>query len=127
MAEPVTHVFGSDRSPGAIASSKANAERAGLTALCSFEKKTVSEVTPPPGAPGLVITNPPFGARLGEAPELKALYAAFGQRMREQFTGWRIGFITSEPGLAKATGLKLEAGAPIPHGGLKIWLYQSQL
>lgn len=120
-------VFGSDRSSGAIKASLANAERAGLSQACTFTEKTVSTIEPPEGPPGLVITNPPYGARLGESEELKKLYAALGQALRERFPGWRFGFITSEEKLAKATGLTFEAGPPIPHGGLKIRLYQGQI
>ena len=46
--------------------------------------------------------------------------------MREQFSGWRVGMITDKPALAQATGLPFKGpSAPIPHGGLKVRLYQT--
>lgn len=118
--------FGSDRDAGAIAASKANAARAGVSHLAQFDKKTVSEITPPPGPPGLVICNPPYGTRIGEEKKLHALYAALGASLRESFIGWRVGLITSNERLARATGLPFgKPSAPILHGGLRIRLFQT--
>lgn len=118
--------FGSDRDSGAISASQANATRAGISRLTHFTRKTVSEITPPPGPPGLVICNPPYGARIGEEKKLHALYAAFGASLRERFAGWRAGLITGNDRLARATGLPFgNPSAPILHGGLRIRLYRT--
>lgn len=118
---------GSDRATGAISASQANAERAGLTDLTSFHQSTLREVTPLDGPKGLVIVNPPYGSRLGEKQELTALYKAFGEVMRERFAGWRVGLLTSHDDLAKATGLTWQRPGPwIPHGGLKVRLWQTE-
>lgn len=114
---------GSDRDAGAIRMSAANATRAGVADLCSWQTRALSEMTPPDGPPGLVITNPPYGARIGNRKLLFGLYAALGSRLSEAFAGWRVGIVTADAGLAKATGLSLTAGPPVPHGGLKVRLY----
>ena len=86
----------------------------------------MSDLIAPPGPPGLVIVNPPFGARIGDKKSLAALYRAFGQTMMSRFTGWRVGMTTSEPSLAKASGLPfLPTSAPVPHGGLRVTLYRT--
>jgi putative N6-adenine-specific DNA methylase len=121
-----TRFFGSDRDAGAIAASKANAERTGVSHLTHFEKKTVSEITPPTEPPGLVICNPPYGTRIGEEKKLHALYSALGTSLRERFKGWRVGVITSNERLARATSLPFgNPSAPILHGGLRIRLFQT--
>ncbi|PWJ19108.1 THUMP domain-containing class I SAM-dependent RNA methyltransferase [Jannaschia seohaensis] len=117
--------YGSDRDAGAFAAARANAERAGVAELCHFEKRTVSEIAPPPGGPGLVIANPPYGTRIGDRKPLYGLYGALGTALRERFSGWRLGLVTSEPSLARATGLDLDESAPIAHGGLRVRLYRS--
>ena len=118
--------LGSDRDAGAITASQANAARAGVSHLTHFEKKTVSEITPPPGPPGLVVCNPPYGTRIGEEKKLQALYAALGTSLRERFKGWRVGVITSNERLARAAGLPFgKPSAPILHGGLRISLFQT--
>jgi len=78
---------------------------------------------PPDGPPGLVMVNPPYGARIGNKKLLYALYGSLGETLRQRFDGWRVGLVTSEPGLARATGLALKKGPPVPLGPLKISLY----
>ncbi|HRY07979.1 MAG TPA: class I SAM-dependent RNA methyltransferase [Hyphomicrobiaceae bacterium] len=123
---PAFKLYGSDRDAGAITMSRANAQRAGVTHLTQFNQLTISELAAPEGAPGLVIVNPPYGARLGESSHLKPLYNAMGRTLFERFSGWRVGLITTDPALAKATGLPFKpAGAPVSHGGLRVRLYQT--
>jgi putative N6-adenine-specific DNA methylase len=97
--------------------------------LCAFRRAGVSEAAPPEGVtPGLVIVNPPYGARIGDRKLLFALYGAFGRVMRERFGGWRVGLITSDGGLARATGLPfLPTGDSVAHGGLRIALYRTDV
>lgn len=117
---------GSDRDQGAIQMSRANAERAGVGDVTDFICAPISDATPPEGPPGLVIVNPPYGTRIGKKAPLHGLYAAFGERMKTAFAGWRIALITSEPGLARATGLDWQTPGPIvDHGGTKVRLYQT--
>lgn len=124
VVAPGVRFYGSDRDAGAIAMAKANAERAGVAGLTEFRQLPVSELVAPEGPPGLVIVNPPYGERIGEKQRLPALYRALGQTLIARFGGWRVGLVTSEASLAKATGLPFAApSAPIPHGGLRVRLY----
>lgn len=123
---PAAPCLGSDRDAGAVAMSRANAERAGVADIAQFRQAAISDAAPPPGPPGLVIVNPPYGGRLGEAGQLVPLYRALGQTLLRRFSGWRVGLVTGEPGLARATGLPLQpAGPPVPHGGLRVTLHRS--
>ena len=116
--------FGSDRDAGAVRMASANVTRAGVAPLCQITQCAVSDVTRPAGPPGLVMVNPPYGARIGKKNQLFALYGALGTKLAADFQGWRVGIVTSEPDLARATKLPLKAkGKPVPHGGLKIRLY----
>jgi len=82
---------------------------------------------PPEGPPGLVIVNPPYGTRIGDKKPLFALYGALGQTLKSRFTGWRLGLITTDTSLAKATGLAFaKPGPPINHGGLKVLLFKTE-
>ncbi|WP_426954081.1 THUMP domain-containing class I SAM-dependent RNA methyltransferase [Muricoccus radiodurans] len=123
---PVARCHGRDRDAGAIAMSRANAERAGVADFTAFEQGSISEARPPEGAPGLVIVNPPYGTRIGDPTALLALYRALGGTLLRHFPGWRVGIVTSEPRLAHATGLPfLPTTAPIPHGGLRVSLFRT--
>ena len=115
---------GSDRDAGAIEMSRTNAARAGVADLTEFKQHTVSDLLRPAGPSGLVIANPPFGDRIGDKTRLQALYRAMGQTLLAKFSGWRVGLITNEGGLARATGLPFKPpGAPVANGGLRITLY----
>ena len=123
---PVDVAFlGSDRDDGAIRGATANAERAGLSDICQFRRAAVSDAAPPEGPPGLVMVNPPYGARIGNRRALFAVYGALGQVLSQKFRGWRVGLVTSDDGLAKATGLSLTQGPAVAHGGLKVKLWQA--
>jgi putative N6-adenine-specific DNA methylase len=126
MRVPDFRCHGSDRDAGAIAMSRANAVRAGVSDFVEFRQATVSEIRPPEGPPGLVIINPPYGSRLGEAEALLPLHRALGQVLLARFRGWRVGLVTSQPRLARATALPfLPTGAPVPHGGLRVTLFRT--
>jgi len=117
---------GSDRDAGAVRMSTANAERAGVAALTVFKQQTISDLTVPEGPPGLVIANPPYGARIGDKRQLQALYRSLGQVLLKNFAGWRIGVITNEAGLAQATGLPFAPpSGPVSHGGIRVMLFQT--
>ncbi len=123
---PALQFYGSDRDAGAIRMSTQNAERAGVAGWTRFACHSVSDMQRPEGAPGIVIVNPPYGARIGNKGPLFALHAAMGEALRSRFQGWRVGIVTSEGGQAKATGLPLLPPGPIvAHGGLKIRLWQT--
>ena len=118
---------GFDRDQGAIRMSLSNAERAGVSHLTGFTCRPIAEAIPPEGPPGLVIVNPPYGGRIGNPKALFGLYAALGTRLRAVFPGWRVGLVTSEAGLAKATGLDWrDPGPVVDHGGTKVRLWQTR-
>ncbi|WP_135504302.1 THUMP domain-containing class I SAM-dependent RNA methyltransferase [Roseovarius aestuariivivens] len=118
--------YGSDRDAGAIQGAISNAERAGVAKICNFSQFAISDLQRPEGPPGLVMVNPPYGSRIGNKKLLFGLYGALGKTLHARFSGWRVGLVTSEAGLARATGLPFAPpGPPIPHGGLKIRLWQT--
>ncbi|SMR70927.1 putative N6-adenine-specific DNA methylase [Aliiroseovarius halocynthiae] len=118
--------FGSDRNAGAIANSQKNAESAGVAGICQFTEASISDIVRPDTDPGLIIVNPPYGARIGNKKLLFALYGTMGKVFQDRFKGWRVAIITSDGGLAKATGLPFQQpGPPVDHGGTKVKLYQT--
>lgn len=119
-------IYGSDRDAGAVRMSGENAERAGVGDAVRFARHAISDLQPNSTSPGLVLTNPPYGGRIGNPTALKNLYATLGQVLRERFGGWRVGMVTSDRTLAHATGLPFKRpGPPVPHGGLRVQLYRT--
>lgn len=126
QSPPSVRFHGSDRDAGAVAMSRSNAERAGVAAWTEFRQHAISDLVPPEGPPGLVIVNPPYGGRIGDKKPLFALYGALGQTLLARFSGWRVGVVTNDPSLAKATALPFaDPTAPVSHGGIRVSLYRT--
>lgn len=118
--------YGFDRDGGAPSMARANAARAGVGEFCLFEKQVISDLQPPEGPAGLVIANPPYGARIGDVKKLLPLYQAFGEAMRSRFSGWRVGLVTNNDKLAAATGLPFGKNPlGFSHGGIRVKLYRT--
>ncbi|NGP18175.1 THUMP domain-containing class I SAM-dependent RNA methyltransferase [Devosia aurantiaca] len=125
---PFLLFYGSDRDPGAIRIAAENAARSGVTGWTRFEQKSLEELTPPDGPPGLVILNPPYGSRIGAKGPLIATHRTLGAVLKNRFGGWRVGIITADRQLAEATGLRFEPMLPpVLHGGIRVALYRAQL
>src|SRR6056297_1729606 len=117
---------GFDRDAGAVRMAADNAARAGVAGCTAFACQPVSALTRPEGPPGIVIVNPPYGARIGNRKLLFGLYGSLGETLRREMRGWRVGLVTSDGGLARATGLPfLPPGPPVAHGGLKVTLWRT--
>jgi putative N6-adenine-specific DNA methylase len=112
-------ILGSDRDAGAVAASRANAERAGTATDVDFSERALSAIEPPAG-PGLVATNPPYGVRVGDSGELRNLYAQLGHVLRQRCARWRVAMFSPEDRLAKQTGLKLREVLRSTNGGIKV-------
>ncbi len=126
QAETGIHFYGSDRDSGAIKMSIENAKRAGVDKLTEFNEQTISDMRPPTSTPGLVIVNPPYGGRIGDKHKLIPLYRTLGKVLRDRFSGWRVGIITTDKSLAESTGLSfLPTNAPVQHGGLRVNLFNT--
>lgn len=119
---------GSDRDAGAIRMAEENATRSGVEKITRFEQKSIEELEPPAGPPGLVTLNPPYGTRIGDKAPLVSLHRTLGKVLKTRFAGWRVGIITADKSLAQATGLKFEpALPPVLHGGIRVALYRAWL
>lgn len=124
---PASRFYGSDRDAGAVEMSRANAARAGVSEFTEFRQHAISDLAAPQGQPGLVIVNPPYGGRIGDTKQLSSLYHALGRTLLDRFSGWRVGVITNEPALAKATGLPFgPPSAPVLHGGIRVAVFQTK-
>lgn len=112
--------FGSDADPRMIQTAKRNAQAAGVAGFLALEKRDVAHAAPPPGvASGLVVTNPPYGERLGERNEMPALYHALGEALRTRFTGWRAAVLAGDAELGRALALRPEKKYALYNGALE--------
>jgi len=102
-------IRGYDASPAVVDKARANIARVGLDDQVRVICKPLAALKQPTHRvlqPGLVISNPPYGERLGELESLKGLYRQWGERMLAEFPGWQAALLTPEKELGMATGLR---------------------
>lgn len=120
-AEAPAPIVGTDRDHGAIEAAAANAARAGVAGDIAFEVLPMSAPRGQ-GSSGLVATNPPYGVRVGETRELRDLYAAFGNLLRDKLPGWRAAMLAADQGLVAQTGLHAREILRTRNGGIPVQL-----
>jgi 23S rRNA (guanine2445-N2)-methyltransferase / 23S rRNA (guanine2069-N7)-methyltransferase len=120
--------FGSDADPRMVQTAKRNAQEAGVSGFLTLDKHDVTHVAPPPGfRRGLVITNPPYGERLGERNEMPRLYRAIGEALRERFAGWRAAVLAGDAELGRTIPLRAEKKYALYNGALETVLLVFEL
>jgi putative N6-adenine-specific DNA methylase len=112
-------IVGSDRDDGAIAAAHSNAERAGVSDAVEFVRATISDMAPHDGE-GWLITNPPYGARIGDRTALRDLYAVLGRMIRERRPHWHFGMLSADRMLEQQMGLPLVEVLRTNNGGIPV-------
>ncbi len=125
IPKPCARILGSDVSPGAVAAARKNCEASGMTAWVRLEVKDIADVQA--AGPGVLLCNPPYGERLGEAEALRPLYARMGEVFRERFRGFRAFVLAGNPRLARHIGLKPAARTPLFNGPIECQLLRFDL
>jgi putative N6-adenine-specific DNA methylase len=113
-------IVGSDRDAGAIAGAQANAERAGVAADVELAVRALSAAEFPAGRRGWVVTNPPYGVRVGEPDQVRDLWAALGRVLRTRVPGWRVALLSPEPALERQLRMPLVPVAHTSNGGIPV-------
>lgn len=118
-------LIGYDQDAKAILAAQQNARVAGIAPAVRFEMKALEQNSLPAGLkPGLVVTNPPYGERLGNAAELGPLYKTLGDWLKSQCLHWRAGVITDDTDLGKQIGLRAGKINAFFNGALECKLLQ---
>lgn len=113
-------IFAFDADPRAVSISLANVKRAGLQDVVTVARGELSSLVAPHGVPdGLVATNPPYGERMEARAALPALYALLGQRMRSEFSQWRLAVISPDPAIDRGLALVPESVHPLMNGRIE--------
>jgi 23S rRNA (guanine2445-N2)-methyltransferase / 23S rRNA (guanine2069-N7)-methyltransferase len=98
-------IFGADIDADAVRMAIANGERAGVAEWLHLEKRALGDAQVPRTDSGLVVTNPPYGERIGAESGLPELYAELGRTLRDKFKGWQAAILTGNPTLARNLGI----------------------
>ena len=114
-------IIASDRDAGAVLAARANAERAGVTADIEIDERALSAVEFPP-APGWIVTNPPYGMRVGESAPLRNLYATLGKILANQASGYSLALLSADKKLEAQLRLELREAFRTTNGGIPVHL-----
>jgi putative N6-adenine-specific DNA methylase len=117
-------IIAADRDAGAIASVIGNAGRAGVVADLQVVQQPVSALDLPPGR-GHLVTNPPYGVRVGEPETLREVYAMLGRVARTRGPEWAVALLSADRQLERETGLPLEEVFRTTNGGIPVRLVRS--
>jgi len=111
-------VRASDRDAGAVQAALENAERAEVAADVDVSQRAISDVEPV-GSRGWIVTNPPYGVRVGDA-SVRNLYAQFGKVLRHNFTGWNVGMLSADAALDRQVGVPFTTSFRTSNGGIPV-------
>ncbi len=120
-------ILGSDRDAGAIVAAEANAVRAGVSGDVSFRRCALSGIEPPADVAGWIVTNPPYGVRVGESLQLRNLFAQLGNVTRRRCAGWRLALLSGDRVLEGQIGLPLSPVWASRNGGLPVRLVEGTI
>jgi putative N6-adenine-specific DNA methylase len=122
-------ILGSDRDAGAVQAATRNAERAGVSENVRFSTEAVSgsiaAIDESVRQSGWILTNPPYGVRVGESDDLRNLYAKLGSSLNSK-PGWRLGVLTSDSALVRQTRLSLRPRFSTSNGGIPVSYFVSE-
>ena len=113
-------IAGSDRDTGAVESAGGNAERAGVAADVAFGVHALSALRLPDAERGWIVTNPPYGVRVGEGGRVRDLWAQLGNVLRRQAPGWRVTLLSPDPALERQLQIPMHVVARTTNGGIPV-------
>ncbi len=123
LAENEVTFVGADIDARVLENATANSKNVGLEELIQYKVGAVEKMVPPTDAPGLLITNPPYGERLGDSSTLMFMYRTIGDQLKLQFRGWKASIFSGNPDLCQVIGLKPDKVYKLNNGPLESKLF----
>jgi putative N6-adenine-specific DNA methylase len=119
-------IHASDRDAGAIEAARGNAERAGVLPDLQLAARPLSGIERPPGV-GWLVSNPPYGVRVGESEALRNLYAALGRVARGKLPGWTVVLLSAERSLESQVKVRFTESLRTRNGGIPVRVVVGQV
>ncbi|MDA0147526.1 bifunctional 23S rRNA (guanine(2069)-N(7))-methyltransferase RlmK/23S rRNA (guanine(2445)-N(2))-methyltransferase RlmL [Vibrio sp. LaRot3] len=114
-----TKFYGFDNDERVLKVARENARRAGVESLIHFELGDAATLKRPEGFEnGVIVSNPPYGERLGTHPGLIALYTAFGAQLKNEFGGCQASIFSSSDELLSCLRMRADKQYKMNNGAL---------
>jgi putative N6-adenine-specific DNA methylase len=110
---------GTDADAAAIEGARANAAAAGLADRIELEVANLSAFEPRRGWNAWIVTNPPYGERIGRGTDLGPLYAELGSILKDRCAGYHVSVLSGNPALPAAIGIPTERRRAVRNGPLE--------
>jgi putative N6-adenine-specific DNA methylase len=124
-AEPMD-IRGYDIDDSAVRATLRNLQEAGFGGVVTVDRSDLLD-TEPLTDHGIMITNPPYGERIGEADELAGFYPQLGSALKKNWAGWNCFFFTADLRLPKLVGLRPSRKTPLFNGPLECRLFEIRM
>lgn len=119
-------IFARDRYGDELKKARANLEAAGLADCVELKQADILDTGAPADA-GVMVANPPYGARLGEDAELAEFYPKLGHTLKKYYSGWRCHLFSGDTRLPKLIRLSASKRTPLFNGPLECRLYEYRM
>jgi len=119
-------IFGADQDRWVLDKAKNNLAAAGYAEAIELKVSDLLDLKAPTPV-GTIVTNPPYGERLGEADDLAEWYPLLGDWLKQNFSGWEAWIISGDPLLPKLIGLKASRRIPLFNGPIETRFLQYKL
>jgi putative N6-adenine-specific DNA methylase len=119
-------IFGSDMYGDQLKIARENLVANGLGDCVHLKQANILEVSAPSES-GVLVTNPPYGDRIGDAEALKEMYPKLGDLLKQKFAGWRAYFFTGDTNLPKGVRLSASRKTPLFNGKIECRLYEYKI
>lgn len=114
-------IVASDRDAGAVTASIANAARAQVLEDIEIENRAISDAEFPPES-GWIVSNPPYGLRVGESGPLRNLYSKLGAIVRDRAPGYVLALLSADKALESQLKMELKEMFRTSNGGIPVRL-----
>ena len=119
-------IYGSDLYGRTLDAARLNLRDADLERVVTLKQANLLEMRPPSGR-GMLVTNPPYGVRLGEKEKLATFYPQLGDLLKKRFAGWTAFILSGDPDLAKLIRLHPSRKTVLFNGALECRLYEYRM
>ena len=120
-------IYGSDLDDKALKITKTNLRRAGLFKAVNLQVIDALQTRPQENSKGIVLTNPPYGERMGRGSDLKHLYHELGENLKKNFKGYRAYIFTGNLEMRKEISLQTSKRIPFYNGPIECRLFKYDL
>ena len=127
LAAAPGRILGSDRDAGAIESARGNAARADVSSDVELDVHALSAMQLPEAERGWIVSNPPYGVRVGDSARVRDLWAQLGNVLRRRAPGWQVTLLSPDAALERQLQIPLRVVARTTNGGIPVRIVSGEV